>query len=271
MKNLINKLKYWLKPKNELFEDFQSFMLDRTKNPQHRIFIDRDSDVLFVSHIDTVKKPKFIRKTKRRIYASGLDNRLGCLIAYELSKELKADLLICDHEEMARSSGQFHELKEYNWIVEFDRAGDDVVTYDLDCKDFRRALSDYWKIGFGCFSDVCQLNTNVCCMNVGIGYEFAHSVDSYVCKKTMNRQIEKFKQFYQEHKDTQYKQDKQDDKFDVFDYWNVDHKQYAGECELCGIMANVDYIFGHIICKDCFDDMYNQYCFNVWRNEIASH
>lgn len=265
MNNLIAKLKYWLKSKEKLFVDFQKFTIDFNDPKKQRIFIDRKSDILFVAHIDTVQKPKFIKKTKNRIYAAGLDDRLGCLIAHELSTELKTDLLICDLEESAKSTGQYHKLKEYNWIVEFDRAGNDVVTYDLDNIDFRQALSEYWEIGFGAFSDVCQLKTQACCVNVGIGYQHAHSKDSYVGLKTMRKQIAKFKQFFNEYKDTKFEQDL----FVEFDEFNCDYsyKSSIGECEICGIMADVDYVFGHIICEGCFEDMYSQYCQVFWPME----
>jgi len=158
----INDLKYWLNPKENIFADFDSFILDSNDPNKHRIFIDRGSLILLVAHIDTVQTPKFIKKTKKRIWAQGLDDRLGCTIAYQLSEELNTDLLICDNEEKCRSTGQFHELKDYNWIAEFDREGKDVVTYDLDCESFRNAISEYWKQGFGTFSDILKLQTTTC-------------------------------------------------------------------------------------------------------------
>ena len=267
----INKLQYWLKSTAKLFKDFKSLVLDGNDPKKRRIFIDRGSDVLFVAHIDTVQKPKYIRQRKtktgkqKRIYAQGLDDRLGCMIAYELSKEFNIDLLICDNEEQGKSTGQYHKLKDYNWIAEFDRAGKDVVTYDLDSAKFKSALSDYWEIGFGSFSDVCQLKTNVCCVNIGIGYEFAHSKDSYVCIKTLNKQIEKFKQFYAANKDIVYIQEC----IPIKDVYIWDDSEYhfdrtIGKCELCGLSNNIDYIFGHIICEDCFEAMYAEYADVMW-------
>jgi len=262
MDNIINKLKYWLNSKEKLFVDFKRYVLDWENPDKHRIFIDRKSDVLFIAHIDTVQKPKFIRKTKNRWYAQGLDDRLGCMLASELSKELNVDLLICDLEESAKSTGQYHDLKDYNWIVEFDRAGEDVVTYDLDCDRFRQAIDKHFTMGFGSFSDICQLNTDVCCMNVGIGYKLAHSKDSYVNLKTMRKQIEKFREFYQENKGIKYVQDYKPDRYTWIDD-SIDYSQ--GECEICGLINKVDYIYGHIICEDCFEDMYEQYYSTIWK------
>lgn len=265
----INDLHYWLNPKEDIFADFDSFVLDGKYPKMHRIFIDRNSKILLVAHIDTVQKPKFIRQRKtksgriKRIYAHGLDDRLGCTIAYQLSEELNTDLLICDHEEKCRSTGQFHELKDYNWIAEFDREGKDVVTYDLDCDEFRNAILEYWKIGFGSFSDILKLQTTVCCMNVGIGHSFSHSKDSYVCIKTMNQQIAKFRRFYNEYKDTEFVRDEKPYSIynDDDEYCSYVQRDYKGICEVCGLQTEVAYVFGHIICQDCFESIISQYCY----------
>jgi len=254
----INKLKYWLKPKKQIFKDFSDDVLDGDDLEQNRIFIDRDSKVLFIAHIDTVLSPKYIRKkTKkkkvRRVYAQGLDDRLGCMVAYELSTELQADLLITDHEESAASTGQFHDLKDYNWIVEFDRAGNDVVTYNLDCADFVDVLDRFWDVGYGSFSDVCQLKTDVCCMNLGIAYEYAHSKDSYVDVVKLEEQIEQFKLFYAEYKDTEFKQNHIYNDGDVDDYGCY---SYEDECEVCNtVKDDCEYVHNHYICAECFEFM----------------
>lgn len=254
----LNTLEYWLKSPEKIFMDLQSSVLDWENPERNRIFIDKDADVLFVAHIDTVLTPKYIRQRKtksgivKRIYAHGLDDRLGCLIAYGLSKELDADLLICDNEEMCRSTGQFHNLKDYNWIVEFDRAGGDVVTYDLDNVEFREALSKYWHIGIGAFSDISQLETLSCCMNIGIGYEFAHSRDSYVDVKTMRRQVARFRRFYEEYKDVKFVQD--------ITYEEVGS---AGECVLCNDAGICETVYGYQICRECFEVMMADYQYNL--------
>ena len=257
--DLQNKLKYWLKPKENLFVDFQKYVLDRENPNQRRMFIDRKSAVLFVAHIDTVQNPEFIKKTKDKIYASGLDDRLGCLLAYELSNKLDADLLICDLEESIKSTGQYHKLKDYNWIVEFDRGGNDIVTYDLDCKDFRQALSEYWKIGVGAFSDICQLNTQACCMNLGIGYENAHAKNSFVNLKSMKKQIAKFRRFYNQYKDVKFEQD-----YSQYDY------SFGSSCDVCGMSIDVEDVFGYSLCRECFLEMFNPYNESTWPNVLLN-
>ncbi len=262
----VNELKYWLSNKETIFSDFDSFTLDSNDPNKRRIFMDRGSLILFVVHIDTIQKPKYVRKrsTKsgklKRIYAQGLDDRLGCMIAFQLSEELGTDLLICDNEEKCRSTGQFHELKDYNWIVEFDREGKDVVTYDLDCDGFRKALSEHWEIGFGSYSDILQLQTQACCMNVGLGHHFSHSKDSYVDVKVMHKQIAKFKQFYKEYKDVKFERDYHTE----YDYERYSEQYYAdkwGVCELCGKIGNATTVYTYTICEDCFESMIFQYLF----------
>lgn len=263
----ISELKYWLKPKENIFADFDSFVLDKDDPNKRRIFIDRGSLILFVAHVDTVQKPKYIRESKtksgklKRIYAQGLDDRLGCMIAYQLSNELHTDLLICDNEEKCRSTGQFHELKDYNWIAEFDREGKDVVTYDLDCDEFRKVLSKHWKVGFGSFSDILKLQTQACCMNVGIGHKFSHSKDSYADIKTMHEQIAKFKRFYNEYKDVKFVRDYSTE----YGYERYSDQYYAdkwGTCELCGAIENVTTVYTYTICESCFEALISQYLYS---------
>lgn len=262
----IDELKYWLKPKEQIFADFDSFTLDSNDPNKRRIFMDRGSLILFVAHIDTVQKPKFVRQRKtkskklKRVYAQGLDDRLGCMIAYQLSNELNADLLICDNEESCRSTGQFHELKDYNWIAEFDREREGVVTYDLDCDKFRKLLSEYWEVGFGSYSDVINLRTQACCMNVGIGHHFSHSKDSYVDVKVFYRQIANFKSFYKKYKDVKFTRDYKPP-YDFESYSQQYYRDKYGCCELCGITANLEIVFTYTVCQDCFEAMIFQYLY----------
>jgi len=251
---IIKNLKWWLSPKAVIFEHFNDFILGDTLE-KHRVFIDNGADILFVAHLDTVIPAKFIRnrKTKsgklERVYARGLDDRLGCAIAYDLSEKLGADLLLTDYEEICKSTAQYHNLKDYNWIVEFDREGDDVVTYGLDSIEFRTALSSYWKIGIGSFSDIVSLDTNICCMNLGIGHRYSHSKDSYVCIKTLRKQVAAFISFYDEYKNVKFVQD--------FKMPNLYDTYGVKLCDFCGHWLG-DEIYGYTICESCFEFMIEQ-------------
>jgi hypothetical protein len=249
---------FWFKDTDSMFTSFDKYVLDKDDATKRRVFIDNGGSVLFVAHLDTVQTPMIKKYKKDRIWAQGLDDRLGACIAYKLSTMLGADLLLTDNEESGQSTATYHEMDtRYNWVVEFDRAGDDVVTYDLHNKQFHDDLDDIWAVGDGIFSDICFLDTPVCCFNLGIGYELSHSKDSWADLTIMNAQIAKFIDFYQEHKDTEY----------VFDglpngsYYNQINKydKYSIDadwiCEICGYEYGDD-CHGHCICKDCFEYMY---------------
>ena len=249
-----NKLKNWFCSTDKIFSDFGllGVVLDSKIKTKRRIFIDRQSDILFVAHADTILKPKLISQGKKVITATGLDDRLGCYTAYTLSKKLKCDLLITDLEEKGISTAQHHICKEYNWIVEFDRAGSDIVTYDLDNTEFRQALSKYWKCSDGLFSDISSLGTDSCCMNLGIGYELPHSKTSYASKKIYHKQVELFKLFFAEFANTNFgERDEIPKKWYDVDYKYDENCGYA-ICDFCG-MGMGDEIHGYFICPDCFE------------------
>ncbi len=247
----MSNIKYWLKPIDELFADLDHYVYDKNDKDKRRIFVNRSSDVLFVAHLDTVLEPKFIKQTKNHIHATGLDDRLGCMIAYQLSKELGADLLLTDNEEKCSTTAKYHECKDYNWIAEFDRASSDVVTYDLENDEFLDKLAEYWKIGWGSYSDICSLKTTACCLNVGIAYEHAHSRDSYVDKRAMDTQIKLFRKFYNEHKDTKFVRDKT---YGLEDWDYYSDKDHYYECDICGDWT-AEQIHNYFVCPACMDYM----------------
>jgi len=239
-----------------MFSHFKSAVLDYDDPYKRRVFIDNGGSVLLVAHLDTVQKPKIVEYKKDRIYARGLDDRLGAYIGYKLSTMLHCDLLLCDNEESGRSTAQYHDLnKRYNWICELDRAGDDVVTYDIDSRKFLDDLDDEWALGWGSFSDICSLDTDVCCFNLGIGYEKAHSKDSYAVLSVMNHQIKTFIKWYEEHKDTRY--DFFGDAKTISGYGGYYNRSdsYDWLCEICGLDYGED-VFDKCICERCFRTMY---------------
>ena len=249
-------LEYWLRPADKIFNDLQKHVIDGDQPLLRRVFIDRGAKILFVAHLDTVLSPRFKRIQGQRLFATGLDDRLGCAIAYQLSAELGVDLLLTDLEETGRTTGQYHDCARYHWIAEFDRAGKDIVTYDLDSADFRDALGKYWKVNFGLYSDIASMKTDVCCMNLGIGYQNAHGEDSYVDLSITRKQIKKFRRFYAQHHDTRFELDRST--FTDFDDWYFDDDDKTwSECAGCGGMTP-DYLLEEVetwggLCPDCFD------------------
>jgi hypothetical protein len=244
----------WLKPTETIFKALKKHGIGNMKT--RRVFIERGGPVLFVAHLDTIRPPRFIRTRLaknmefERIYARGLDDRLGAMLAFELSKELRVDLLFTDHEESGGTTCKFHACKEYNWIVEFDRAGNDVVTYGCSSDEFDRALKEYWCIGNGIYSDICELKTKACCFNLGIGYELAHGKDSYCNIKVTQEQVKLFKEFYRKYRDTRFVQD--GSLQGRYDLWS--NSSNTGICDICGGYS-AEPVFNFYICKDCFENM----------------
>ena len=174
------------------------------------------------------------------------------MTAYNLSQELKADLLLTDHEESIASTAEFHTCKDYNWIVEFDREGNDVVTYDCDSVEFLAELEKYFIVGWGTFSDIAILSTDACCFNLGLGHKKSHSKDSYVQLHTYKQQVQRFRQFYARYKDTKFVRDEKQQYNDGYYTGSGYGHTNIGDCDICGFVEGVR-IFGHVLCEECID------------------
>jgi hypothetical protein len=199
--------------------------------------------------------PVIYGKIADRIYAAGLDDRLGCHIAYTLSEKLNADLLLTDNEETGKSTAQYHTCKNYNWIAEFDRCGTDAVTYELDNKKFLNQLKKHFKIGIGSFSDIAFLNTDACCVNIGIGFYDAHSQYSFFEPKIFQSQIVKFMKFYNENKNKKFRQDFEVNNLKFISNYSDDKLIFSQiQCDICGCFYNYDELLDTdkgIICENC--------------------
>jgi len=247
---------FWFRSTKQIFRDLNKHVLDKGSRHKHRIFINRGSNILLMAHLDTVQKPKWDRLEGDTLYAAGLDDRLGCYLAYRVAENLGLDLLLTDHEECGKTTGAFHTLKDYNWIAEFDRGGADVVTYDLDSPEFIDALDDFWGVGQGTYSDIASLDTTACCVNVGIGYQLDHSADSYADLSETANQMQRFQQFYNKYKDSKFTQ-VESEPID----WMEDEipsrknsRRFWDECDICG-GGGVKPIFGYLLCRDCVEYM----------------
>lgn len=249
---------FWFRPVKSIFRDLNEYVLDKGRIDKHRIFIDRGSDVLVMAHLDTVQKPKWNKLSHNILYASGLDDRLGCFLANQIAEELGLDLLLTDHEERGGTTGMFQTLKDYNWIAEFDRGGADVVTYDLDCPEFLDALDEFFGVEQGLYSDICSLDTTVCCVNIGIGYDrrSAHDKDNFADLSVAVDQMNRFKEFYAIHKDHKFVQTvtEYDDRDDWDQPGSYGSRRYWDNCDICG-GNNAKEIFGYLLCFDCVQYM----------------
>jgi len=265
--NLIGQLRSWMRPVNSVFQWLNNYTLDADNALKRRVFIDRGGSVLFVAHLDTVHPPKIRGVHGYKICAQGLDDRLGCMLAYNLSEELGADLLLTDNEESCASTAYEHTAKDYNWIVEFDREGTDVVTYGLDNSEFRNALGKYWTIGIGAYSDICTLESKACAFNLGCGGYKSHKPSAYVDLRETAEQITLFHEFYAEYKDTKFVRTPGPRtflggfRFPDFrcsdDFWDDQEKM----CELCGLSVGQVIHNDYCVCAECFQTLYDDYLF----------
>lgn len=144
-------------------------------------FRDNGSKVLAVAHLDTVgaahtRAAHFLdTEAGPVVFSRALDDRLGAYTILELlpALGLNFDILLTVGEEEGRSTAEFFcPPKEYDWMIEFDRGGTDVVMYQYEddaTADLVEAAGA--RVGSGSFSDIAYLeHLLVKGFNWGIGY-----------------------------------------------------------------------------------------------------
>jgi hypothetical protein len=175
-------------------------------------YTDNGSNILGVCHVDTVHLPRHYHQSREKAFSGALDDRLGIYILTCLlpKKGILLDWLLTDNEEHGASTARYFETtKQYNWLIEFDRAGDDVVMYQYDDARYDDILHPYGlTIGRGSYSDICELEAlGVAGFNFGIGYHLQHSPACYVDLQEMLRQVDRFAAFYHDHAQTRFEYD----------------------------------------------------------------
>lgn len=202
-------------------KDFHAYQgignFEKINTPNGALFYrDNGAKILVVAHLDTVLKPRWTGvlnyEHDTHIYATSLDDRLGVYTALEtLNKAgLEYDILLTTEEEAGNSTAQWFEPpdgKEYNWIAEFDRRGDDAVTYQYNDLDWKRALrSCGLHLEHGLYSDISEMShLGVCAVNFGVGYQNNHSVNAYASLNTYRNQISRFLEFYNKYSEVEFK------------------------------------------------------------------
>lgn len=224
----------------EKFRQMGEFTLTDPKSGSGYTFIDNDASILAVGHIDYMQPGKWANnytwdfklkklvkvntpKSNGRIAAKfwknksgevnvesiALDDRLGCYIITEgfACAGIKADVLLTEDEESGCSTGEYFETdKEYNWIVEFDRRGYDVVLYQYGDAAMRELVKSYgFEVGFGTFSDISEMeHLKIKAFNFGTGYYHAHTKSCTANLSDVAIQIGRFRDFYNDNKDTKF-------------------------------------------------------------------
>jgi acetylornithine deacetylase/succinyl-diaminopimelate desuccinylase-like protein len=171
-------------------------------------FRDNGAHVLAVAHLDTVVTPKrrtpAFRDTKHgpRIVSGALDDRLGAYVILNLLPQLGAtcDQLLTVGEESGQSTASFFESrKDYDWVIEFDRTGTDVVMYQYEDAASREAVeASGAKMGHGSFSDIAFLEQlGVKAFNWGVGYRGNyHSPQGYAYLNDTFGMVAKYLRFH---------------------------------------------------------------------------
>ena len=168
------------------------------------VFQDNGANVLAVAHLDTVRQDRHfgvLRGKPDTLYNCQLDDRLGAWIALdELPRRgIAVDVLLTTGEEECRSTAaHFRPGKDYNWVVGFDRAGSDVVTYDYESREWLDALEFAGNdVGWGSYSDIAELgHLDIQGVNWGIGYHDNHGRKSHCFLSEMKQAVDRFAEFY---------------------------------------------------------------------------
>lgn len=181
----------------------------KTPNKLSYAYLNRGASVLAVAHLDCVDHgSKHFHCQNGMVWSSRLDDRLGYFIVRDVlpALKIKVDLLLTDGEESGKSTAKHFKLpegKKYNWIVQFDRRGDDCVVYCYDV--MREPLKKYFDVGYGSYTDIRELDELGCgAFNVGCGYHQEHTLGSYAILSETEKNIVAFHAFWKANKKTHF-------------------------------------------------------------------
>lgn len=194
---------------------YDNWSEDLIENEYSYFYRDNNADILAVCHADIVtplqdcKVVAYDEDCLDYVFSPYLDDYLGIFtLLHYLPKYfpyINYDILITNFEEIGQSTMQDFVndcSKDYNWIVQFDRRGEDVVTYQYSHKKFNKALNKHFKVGHGSCSDISKAEAlETMAFNVGIGYHKEHQINCYANLNEYVRQINRFVNFYNEYCD----------------------------------------------------------------------
>lgn len=172
---------------------------------------DNGSSVLAVAHLDTVGLPHQREASYSKtqdglvVHSRALDDRLGAYIILDMLPTLgiEFDILLTVGEESGRSTAAYFDApdgKQYDWMIEFDRGGTDVVMYQYDDDQTRAAVkASGARVGDGIFSDICYLDHLGCKgFNWGVGYQDYHGPRAHAYLNDTFDMVEDFLTFYEQ-------------------------------------------------------------------------
>ena len=198
---------------------------------------DNGSDILAVAHLDHVQKDASCTVTETAgglLACSGaLDDRLGAYVILDLLPKMgmKFDILLTTDEEMGRSTAsEFYADKAYNWMIEFDRGGTDVVAYQYDTPELAALVEESGaRMDIGSYSDIADLDHLECVgLNWGVGYEDYHGSRSHAWLEDTFRMVARFEKFHKANGKTYLEYD-YNKYFDIIDAEVMD-EWIVGDC-----------------------------------------
>ena len=169
-----------------------------------RRFIDRGGNILAVAHCDHVSIPyRFeVSSDGETVFCPRLDDRLGVYLAMDILPKIgvECDLLLTDGEEQGCSTAQkFKPKKNYNWIIELDRAGSDAVVYQY--REMEPSVFECFPRGEGSFSDISRMDQlGIGAFNAGIGYHQQHTARCYCRLNEVAECLSRIQAFYEKNK-----------------------------------------------------------------------
>jgi hypothetical protein len=227
-------------------------------------YADNGSNILAVAHLDTVQDNRMCSVTDTGaglLACSGaLDDRLGAYVILEMLPELgiNTDILLTTNEECGASTASAFrppEGKKYNWIIEFDRGGTDVVMYQYETHAFATLVEESGaRMGIGSYSDIACLEELGCAaFNWGVGYQDYHSARGHAWLEDTFRMVARFEKFWKANHATHlpyepYENAWWDDKDDDAVYIVAD---CGDEIDLCDDKTYVECEDGKVVCKAC--------------------
>jgi hypothetical protein len=252
-------------------------------------FKDQGSSVLAVAHLDTVvdrdeRAARFFRtKDHGPVVVSGaLDDRLGAYTVLHMLPALgiNVDVLLTTGEEYCASTAEhFQAAKKYNWMIEFDRGGTDVVAYQYEDAALRAAIrASGAVVGNGIFSDIGAMeHLGIKGVNWGVGYRDYHSVRGHAYLSEYFGMIGRYRRFHAANSETPMPHEQEEIPAWYRDYrpgWRYADVDSERDCPFCEAKGSVDPVTRYCAmcstCIDCGDLEEEDLCYLPMRERLAA-